>query len=159
MLAFIPNDGTEGQVLKSNGDGTAEWSDAGTPSQEQVGAAVDEWLNDHPEATTTVRDGSISRVKLNQDMQEKTDAVVDIQIWNLLQAETIFGTTQTMTFDSSGNILQIIHMGANNVAVRTDSFNFESNSITEIRTLSTGERMTIVTNTDTLVTTVTYIAS
>lgn len=34
------------------------------PSDEQVTGAVDAWLDDHPEATTTVEDGSITNAKL-----------------------------------------------------------------------------------------------
>ena len=30
--------------------------------------AVQEWLDDHPEATTTVQDGSITEAKLAQDV-------------------------------------------------------------------------------------------
>ena len=41
-------------------------------------------------------------------------------------------------------------------AVRTDVFTFGTSTITEVRTLATGESLTIVTNTDTLETTTTY---
>lgn len=34
------------------------------PSDEQVAEAIDAWLDDHPEATTTVQDGSITNAKL-----------------------------------------------------------------------------------------------
>ena len=34
------------------------------PSDEQVAEAIDAWLDDHPEATTTVEDGSITNAKL-----------------------------------------------------------------------------------------------
>lgn len=44
-------------------------------SQEQVSAAVDEWLDDHPEATTTVEDGAISKAKLNNALQAVVDNV------------------------------------------------------------------------------------
>lgn len=45
------------------------------PSTEQVEAAVDAWLDDHPEATTTVTDGAITRAKLDNNLQAATDAV------------------------------------------------------------------------------------
>lgn len=73
-----PN-GTAGQLLRTNGDGTTEWSFVGTPTDEQTETAVSEWLTNHPEATTTVEDGVISRVKLNADLQGKTDAVPVLQ--------------------------------------------------------------------------------
>lgn len=43
------------------------------PTAEQVTTAVDAWLDDHPEATTTVQDSSITRAKLDADLKEKTD--------------------------------------------------------------------------------------
>ena len=76
----------------------------------------------------------------------------------MLQEETIPNTVQTITFDSAGNVSAITHT-ANNVAVRTDAFTFGTDTITEVRTLSTGESLTIVTNTTTLQTTVTYAAA
>lgn len=39
--------------------------------------AVDDWLDDHPEATTTVEDGAITRAKLHEDMKNTTDLAVN----------------------------------------------------------------------------------
>lgn len=58
-----PN-GVAGQVLRTNGDGTTTWVTVGQPTDEQAAAAISEWLDDHPEATTTVQDGSITNAKL-----------------------------------------------------------------------------------------------
>ena len=55
-------DGEQGQLLMSNGDGTTTWTDAGTPSQAEVGEAVENWLDEHPEATTTVQDSTLMRL-------------------------------------------------------------------------------------------------
>ena len=77
----------------------------------------------------------------------------------LLQEETIPDTTQTISFDSSGNVSSIVHKDGSNNTIRSDAFTFGANTITEIRTLYTGETLTIVTNTTTLVTTVTYAAA
>lgn len=92
-----------------------------------------------------------------QDSKATAD-IVDLKSAFKLHAEEIDGTTQSIAFDASGNVSQITHT-ANGVAVRTDVFTFGANTITEVRTLSTGESLTIVTNTDTLVTTVTYAAA
>ena len=89
------------------------------------------------------------------DVQED---VSDLKNALMLQEETIPDTVQTITFDSAGNVSAITHT-ANNVAVRTDAFTFGTDTITEVRTLSTGESLTIVTNTTTLQTTVTYAAA
>ena len=77
----------------------------------------------------------------------------------LLQEETIPDTTQTISFDSSGNVSSIVHKDGSNNTIRSDAFTFGTNTITEVRTLYTGETLTIVTNTETLETVVTYAAA
>lgn len=57
-------DGTAGQVLRTNGDGTTTWASVGLPTDEQTAEAVSDWLNAHPEATTTVQDGAVTSAKL-----------------------------------------------------------------------------------------------
>ena len=71
--------GTAGQLLHLKADGGTEWTTQGTPTDAQVGTAVSAWLTAHPEATTTVEDGAISRAKLNDDLKAKTDAVPDLK--------------------------------------------------------------------------------
>lgn len=56
--------GTAGQLLRTKGNGKTEWVDEGLPTDEQTAEAVTAWLNDHPEATTTVQDGSLTYKKL-----------------------------------------------------------------------------------------------
>jgi len=70
--------GTQGQYMMSNGDGTSQWVAPGTPSTAQIDAAVQAWLDAHPNATTTVQDGAITRAKLDNDLQGKTDIVPDL---------------------------------------------------------------------------------
>ena len=86
------------------------------------------------------------------------DGAVLLKSQNLFH-EVIPGTTQTIACDSEGNVSSIIHKDGNDNAVRTDVFAFAGNLITEVRTLSSGESLTIVTNTETLVTTTTYAAA
>lgn len=59
------NGGTTGQILrkKSNADNDVEWSEVGAPTDEQVQEAVDDYLDAHPEQTTTVVDGSLTEAK------------------------------------------------------------------------------------------------
>lgn len=56
-------DGKNGQLLRTNGDGTTEWTDFAAPTDEQVGSAISEWLDNHPEATTTVQNWSLTAEK------------------------------------------------------------------------------------------------
>lgn len=64
-------DGNPGQLLRTNGDGSTEWVDEGLPSDAQTAQAISDWLNAHPEATTTVLDGSITEAKLNSALALK----------------------------------------------------------------------------------------
>lgn len=138
-------DGNAGQLLRTKGDGTTEWVDQGTPTAEQVGTAVGAWLDEHPEATTTVEDGVISFEKLSPAMKLTTD--------------TIPGTTQKPTFTADGVIQQIVHEGANGEAVRTDTFTVTGTAITEVRTLATGQRLTLTTTLATKQTSIVYSES
>ena len=76
----------------------------------------------------------------------------------LLHMDEINDTVQSIVFDSAGNVSTITHV-RNNVMIREDEFTFGDGTITEVRTLNTGETLTIVTNTNTLQTTITYAAA
>ena len=87
--------------------------------------------------------------------QAKTEAEA-LLIKEKLLDEMVPDTTQAIAFDqTTGNVQSITH-SSNGVAVRTDVYTFGTNTITEVRTLSTGQSLTIVTNTETLATTITY---
>lgn len=45
-------------------NGVVEWVDVGQPTDEQTNNAVTSWLNEHPEATTTVQDNSLTINKM-----------------------------------------------------------------------------------------------
>ena len=66
-------DGTAGQLLRSKGDGSTEWSDVGQPTDEQTAQAISDWLDTHPEATTTVQDGAITKAKLSDALKYKME--------------------------------------------------------------------------------------
>ena len=96
---------------------------------------------------------------VGEEITDIKEDVTDLKSAILLQEETIPDTTQTISFDSSGNVSSIVHKDGSNNTIRSDAFTFGTNTITEVRTLYTGETLTIVTNTTTLVTTVTYAAA
>jgi len=56
--------GTNGQVLTSDGTGGTLWSNPIQPSAQDIASAVNAWLDEHPDATTTVEDGSITAAKI-----------------------------------------------------------------------------------------------
>ena len=44
--------------------GLMQWTNAGTPTEEQIAENIAAWLDEHPEAVTTVQDGSITERKM-----------------------------------------------------------------------------------------------
>lgn len=68
--------------------------------------------------------------------------------------DEVADTVQTYTF-VDGSVSKIEHK-RNNVSVRTDQFVYESNTITETRTLDSGQSVEIETNLETLETSVSY---
>ena len=58
-------------VTDKDGEHTATINDGADATDEQVQAATDAWLEAHPEATTTVQDGSITEAKLSESLAGK----------------------------------------------------------------------------------------
>ncbi len=56
-------------------DGWAVSKEGGSADPEVIADAVSDWLDDHPEATTTVQDGSITYAKLDATMKGKVDEI------------------------------------------------------------------------------------
>ena len=71
----------------------------------------------------------------------------------MLLTENIPNTVQTYTY-TGDDITGILHK-RNGTTIRTDVYTFTDTAVTEVRTLNTGQSLTIVTNLDTLETTVT----
>jgi hypothetical protein len=71
--------GRDGQILATHANGAVEWVDQQLPSVELMEQAVENWLDEHPEATTTVQDGTITREKLAPDalMDALTNSEID----------------------------------------------------------------------------------
>ena len=65
--------GTNGQLLRTKGDGKTEWADVGLPTDKQTAEAIEAWLDDHPEATTTVQDGSLTDAKFTETLKYQTE--------------------------------------------------------------------------------------
>lgn len=87
--------GTENQVLSTNGDGTTKWVDPIEPTDEQASTYISQWLSQHPEATTTVLDGSITYAKLANDVKDKFAQILDNSCASLKITEWEQGTFHT----------------------------------------------------------------
>ena len=86
---------------------------------------------------------------------ENTLAGMDSKALSDLLKSEIENTTQAIVFADGGSVQSITHTRSN-TTVRTDAFTFTDTTITEVRTLSTGESLTIVTNLSTLQSVITY---
>lgn len=58
-----PSIADNGKIPRAKSGGV-EWVEVGQPTDEQTNSAVESWLNEHPEATTTVQDESITEPKI-----------------------------------------------------------------------------------------------
>lgn len=59
--------------LDEQGEDILELQEGGyIADQQQIGAKINAWLNDHPEATTTVQDGSLTEAKLSNALRMNT---------------------------------------------------------------------------------------
>ena len=157
-----------GKLKYRKSNGTYDGFDAisNTTTEEQV-AAIN--LAGHVQTSLVEGAGTTQITSIQNKGEEVLDSIPedysalsadvgDLKSASTLQAENIPDTVQTITFDSDGNVQSITHT-RDGVAIRTDAFTFAANTITEVRALNTGESLTIVTNTDTLQTTVTYTAA
>lgn len=62
-------DGSLNDVLCSDGNGGTIWRDFSETYTPAIAQAVNDWLTEHPEATTTVQDGSITIPKLHDTLK------------------------------------------------------------------------------------------
>lgn len=86
-----PYNGRAGQLLRSRGNDTTEWADVGLPTDEQTAQAVSDWLDEHPEATTTVQDESITLAKLASDVEKPVNAVNRVNVKDFMIGTTDIG--------------------------------------------------------------------
>lgn len=81
----------------------AVWNAIGL-TEEEIKAEIDAWLDDHPEATTTVEDGAISYAKLNASLQGTVDDVADLNT-EIKKKANVDGYYEDLT---AGNAEQLV---------------------------------------------------
>lgn len=107
--------------------------------------------------TLSVTGAAADAKKTGDEISELNERLSDVKDDLKLLSDEIPDTTQSYIF-SNGSVSQVTH-SRNSVAIRTDTFTYGESTITEVRTLNTGETLTIVTNLITLETTVIYSAA
>lgn len=101
-------------------------------------------------------DDSLSQEGEAADAKATGDQITGVKRDLILQMDEIPDTIQSYTF-VDGSVSQITHSRSGET-IRTDTFTYGTDAVTEVRTSSTGT-LTIVTNLATLETTVTYVAA
>ena len=101
-------------------------------------------------------DVTFSADKLTSMNSSLLNALSENSVITRLHNSFIPGTTQTVVFDNNGKPASITH-SANGSTVRTDTFVWETGTVTETRTLADGTYITITTNLTTLATTVSAV--
>lgn len=91
------------------------------------------------------------------DAKSTGDALGELNERMFLLVDNVPNTVQTYTFNS-GSVSKVEHKNGNTL-IRSDVFTYGETTITETRTLNTGDVLTIVTNLETLETIVTYTAA
>ena len=66
------NTGSAGDILVNNGGGIYEWKNYADEYSDIIIEAVNEWLTDHPEATTTVQNNSLTLQKFTDILRYLT---------------------------------------------------------------------------------------
>ena len=107
-------------------------------------------------AADRAEDAAESVSSASAQIATNTADISDLKADFILQMDEIPDTIQSYTF-ADGTVSQITH-SRSGMTIRTDAFTYGADTITEVRTSSTGT-LTIVTNLTTLETTVTYVAA
>jgi len=112
----LPTGGTVGQVLTKTANGSA-WSDAGTPTQEQVAEAVSNWADENITVTTgVVIDTSLAVAGAAADSKKVGDEISD------LKSEIAQSTGMSAEFKSAlDSFLTAVLTLADNVAYDDDA--------------------------------------
>lgn len=107
----MPTGGTNGQVLSKAATSTGtDWTDPIIPTDEQTETYITKWLNEHPEATTTVTDGAVTLPKLASSLlytlqhYESISATIAADVYNRSLANlkgNTFSWVSRVWFDDS----------------------------------------------------------
>ena len=106
--ATYPKYGTLGQVLTTLTSGETKWEDPVTVDAAIAEPLIEAWLDSHPEATTTVQDGAITRAKLNAQLDDI------IFTWNGLVNYLNYQTMLPSLSDAQDNSVVSLTMNEDN---------------------------------------------
>lgn len=114
-----PSATDDGKIPRAK-SGNVEWVEVGQPTDEQTNSAVEKWLNDHPEATTTVQDGSITEIKIDKSLLNRINQNYNPTLINI-KSNVNVGQTPFLdgyTYDLCGHTITIEKAIGNNLSFR-----------------------------------------
>ena len=114
-----PSVADNNKIPRANG-GEVEWVEVGQPTDEQTNSAVANWLNDYPEATTTVQDGSITEIKIDESLLNRINQSYNPTLINI-KSNVNVGQTPFLdgyTYDLCGHTITIEKAIGNNLSFR-----------------------------------------
>lgn len=114
-----PSAADNNKIPRAN-NGDVEWVEVGQPTDEQTNSAVINWLNTHPEATTTVQDGSITEIKINESLLNRINQSYNPILINI-KSNVNVGQTPFLdgcTYDLCGHTITIEKAIGNNLSFR-----------------------------------------
>ena len=151
---------TDESVLKEL-NAIIESADTATQAAEEAEDAAD---RAEVAAQTLVIDSTLTQSGQAADSKTVGDEIADLKddlsesdVLQKLLHDNVPDTVQNYTF-TDGTVSKVEHKSGN-VIKRSDVFTYGTSSITEVRTLDSGESLTIVTNLSTLETSVTFAAA
>ena len=109
-------------------------------------AVSEDWTPAHWTRIGTIGEEISEIAALLSSLNER---VAMVETEDLLLRDELPGTTKTVTFDANNNPSIVTHV-KNNTTVRTDTFTWGTNTVTEVRVLSSGKQITITTDLTTL---------
>ena len=94
--------------------------------------------------------------KTEKELSRVKTAIQGVELDEKILRSELPGTSTVVVMDSNGNPTSITYT-ANNETVRTDTFVWGTDSVTETRTLANGKYITITTNLNTLAQTISEV--
>jgi len=149
-------DGAPGQDGHTPVKGTDYWTQqdqadiVAAAALETVSAVIDDTAGDGDTDKTWSAD------KIAETTGQLLTAIQGVEEEEKILQSELLGVSTTVTMDSNGNPTSITYT-KDNATVRTDTFVWTTNSVTETRTLANGKYITIVTNLETLAQTISEV--
>ena len=140
-----PSATDDGKIPRAK-SGNVEWVEVGQPTDEQTNSAVTNWLNEHPEATTTVQDGSITEIKIAESLLNRINQSYNPTLINI-KSNVNVGQTPFLdgyTYDLCGHTITIEKAIGNNLSFRNGKIVLPSEySFTDVHGLFVLENIVI----------------